>query len=201
MKNSSSRRSQRRLPVSNWRELSRKRGGARGRDPVAPIPNTTGAIESRGLSYRAENSSYVSSSWPDMRLGVMPKKRARVAATVTGVCTRERTIGARTKLAGRTARVATRKIDRDDMSERIVGPESMGGRGGEGRSRWGEKGRTKCRVAGWILRVVWCRHLRRESGSDLSHHPMWPVDRKRFSLIGQTGCGRRVRVMTDGPYT
>jgi hypothetical protein len=32
------------------------------------------------------------------------------------------------KLAGRTARVATRKIERDDISERILGPESMGER-------------------------------------------------------------------------
>lgn len=48
---------------------------------------------------------------------VVPKVRAR-AAIVTGVCTRERTIGARTKLAGRTAREAIRKMERDDMAGR-----------------------------------------------------------------------------------
>lgn len=48
---------------------------------------------------------------------VVPKVRAR-AARVTGDCTRERTNGARMKLAGRTARVATRKMERDDMSGR-----------------------------------------------------------------------------------
>lgn len=95
--------------------------------------------------------------------------------------------------------------DTEDREGRHIG-EDCGTRvnGGEvvrGESMGGGKGRTKCRVAGWILRVVWCRHLRRQSGSELSHHPMWPVDRKRFSVIGWTGCGRRVRVMTDVPLT
>jgi hypothetical protein len=61
----------------------------------------------------------------------------RAAARETGVCTRERTIGARMKLAGRTARVAMRKTDRDDMSE-WCWTKSMDGGGGES---WMETGK------------------------------------------------------------
>jgi hypothetical protein len=66
---------------------------------------------------------------------VVPKLAVRAAARVTGVCTRERTIGARTKLAGRTARVAMRKMDRDDMSGAEV-LDRVNGRVVEKRVDW-----------------------------------------------------------------
>lgn len=70
-------------------------------------------------AYLAVNSSYVSSSWPERSIEVVPKLWARAAARVTGDCIRDRVNwGALKKPVGRTARVATRKMDRDDILRR-----------------------------------------------------------------------------------
>lgn len=82
----------------------------------------------------------------------------------------------------------------EDRQRRHVGANyGTGVNGGEvvrGESMGGGKGERSVVLAGWILRVVWCLCLRCQ-WAGLSHHPMWPVDRKRFSVIGRAGCGRQ----------
>lgn len=70
-----------------------------------------------GMRYLAENSSKVSSSWaPERRLHVVLKLLARLTARAAGTCTRDRGNWEALKTPeGRTARVARRKIEVDDI--------------------------------------------------------------------------------------
>lgn len=69
-----------------------------------------------GETYREENSSKVSSSWWPERSLLEVLKQGRLMGRAMGACNRDRgTWGALKKPAGRTAREATRKMERDDM--------------------------------------------------------------------------------------
>ena len=109
-----------------------RRQGDYGQPDRAPAVVVQGSLSARrglngslvGLAYLAENSSYVSSSWwPPRRLEVV-LKAGRLIARATGVCRRDRgNWGALKRLAGRTARVATRKTETGDIV-RGVGMET-----------------------------------------------------------------------------